>query len=62
MDYYDASSNDLRKIIDHPTPVRLEPFRSGGFINKECDMARISFCLPLVDAKKLMSELKSNDG
>lgn len=38
---------------------RIEPFRSGGFMNKDYDMARISIDLPIVEAKKLMAALKA---
>jgi len=38
---------------------RIEPFRSGGFMNKDYDMARIAIDLPIVEAKKLMAALKA---
>ena len=38
---------------------RIEPYRSGGFINRDYDMARISIDLPIIEAKKLMAKLNA---
>lgn len=47
----------LQRILE--AKPRMEPFRSGGFINKDCDMARISIDLPIIEAKRLMAALKA---
>lgn len=38
--------------------LKFEPYRSGGFINQDCDMARISIELPIIEAKKFMVAIK----
>lgn len=37
---------------------KIEPYRSGGFINKAYDMARVYVDLPIIEAKKLLKALK----
>lgn len=37
---------------------RMDAFRSGGFVNHDYDMARISIDLPIIEATTLMSELR----
>ena len=56
LEYYRARSEILDKII--LAVPKIEPFRSSGFLNKDYDMARISFDLPIVSAKLLMNKLK----
>lgn len=36
---------------------KLNEFRSGGFVNKKCDMGRVYIDLPLIEAKKLLNKL-----
>ncbi len=40
--------------------IKIQPFRSGGFINKSYDMARVYIDLPIAEAKKLIMELKES--
>ena len=56
FEYYKARSEILDKIIF--AKPKLEPFRSSGFLNKDYDMARISFDLPIVSANLFMNKIK----
>ena len=50
----------LQRIIQ-ANPI-MQPFRSGGFVNKDYDMARISIDLPIIEARRLMAALKMTNG
>jgi hypothetical protein len=39
--------------------IKLDSFRSGGFVNKEPDMGRLTIDLPIIDAKKLMAKISA---
>ena len=52
----DAIDNYLEQINEDD--IALMPFRSGGFINKDYDMGRVSIDLPIIQARKLQAELK----
>ena len=39
---------------------KINPFRRGGFINKDYDMARVYVDLPIIEAKKLVNNLNSD--
>jgi hypothetical protein len=59
LEHYKAESEILDKII--LASPKIEPFRSSGFLNKDYDMARISFDLPIVSANILMSKLNRKE-
>lgn len=40
-------------------PWEIQYFRSGGFINKDHDMARIYKDLPIVEGRRLLKELNT---
>ena len=37
--------------------LKIDPFRSNGFLNTDYDMARVYMDMPIIDAKKLLNEL-----
>ena len=40
-------------------PWEIQYFRSGGFINKDYDMARIYKDLPIIEGRRLLKELNT---
>lgn len=52
-----VSESELSDLLCVMRDLKLQPFRSGGFINKDYDMARLSIDLPIIEAKKFISKL-----
>jgi hypothetical protein len=48
---------DLSNLLCVLVELKLKPFRSGGFINKDYDMARLSVDLPIIEAKSFIKKL-----
>lgn len=48
---------EILKLIDSSESFGVKPFRSQGFLNRDCDMGRVYIDLKVHDAERLYSAL-----
>ncbi len=54
LEYYKARSELLGELLNQK--MGIKNFRSGGFVNKDCDMTLISFEMPITSAKIMLGK------
>lgn len=54
-----SGNSELLDMLKSIPSITLQPFRSSGFLNKECDMNRITIDLPPIEARKLFHAIQA---
>ena len=53
----DVEIGVLNAHVEMFRELKIDPFRSNGFLNTDYDMARVYMDMPIINAKKLLNEL-----